>query len=59
MDALGLDFGTETESRKISVDNVISNANSGSSPRLNVTDNIGIELLASTAQDSAPENVPD
>lgn len=50
MDALGLDFGTESESKKINVDNVISPANSeANSPKLNVTDNIGIELLATTA----------
>ena len=50
MDALGLDFGTETESKKINVDNVISPPNSATnSPKLNVTDNIGIELLATTA----------
>ena len=50
MDALGLDFGTESESKKINVDNVISPANSEvNSPKLNVTDNIGIELLATTA----------
>jgi hypothetical protein len=50
MDALGLDFGTENESKRINVDNVISPANSEvNSPKLNVTDNIGIELLATTA----------
>ena len=50
MDALGLDFGTESESKKINVGNVISPANSeANSPKLNVTDNIGIELLATTA----------
>ena len=50
MDALGLDFGTESESKKINVDNVISPPNSeANSPKLNVTDNIGIELLATTA----------
>lgn len=50
MDALGLDFGTESESKKINVGNIISPANSeANSPKLNVTDNIGIELLAITA----------
>ena len=50
MDALGLDFGKETESKKINVDSVISPPNSETnSPKLNVTDNIGIELLATTA----------
>ena len=50
MDALGLDFGTESESKKINIDNIISPANSeANSPKLNVIDNIGIELLANTA----------
>jgi len=58
MDALGLDFGTESENKRINVANVISPANSEvNSPKLNVTDNIGIELLATTA-DNLP-NISD
>ena len=50
MDALGLDFGTDSDSKKINIDNIISQPNSeNNSPKLNVTDNIGIELLATTA----------
>ena len=50
MDALGLDFGADSDSKKINIDNIISQPNSeNNSPKLNVTDNIGIELLATTA----------
>jgi len=60
MDALGLDFGTETESKRINVDNVISQPNSETnSPKLTVTDNIGIELLAATADNLSEKSNDD
>ena len=46
MEALGLDFGTESESKKINIDNIISPANSeANSPKLNVIDNIKQNLM--------------
>jgi len=58
MDALGLDFGTENDSKKINVGNIISPANSeANSPKLNVIDNIGIELLANTADNLSDKSL--